>query len=92
MHTRSLVWPSLLLIISVAGLLLFKSRAEAGMRVIQSNSPQYPVGTVLEDAPRLGVGCYVRILTPAGETELIEGQKRRELPGGVTRGRSSVPC
>jgi hypothetical protein len=82
-----------LLLLAIAGVFAVGSgHADAAMRVIQSNVPQYPVGMDLTDPPRLGAGCYLRVLSPTGETELLEGPKQRSLPSGVTRAAPVPPC
>lgn len=75
----------------------FVSTARAEMRVIDSNSPRYPVDSVVQDIDEaaLGKNCYVRALKlPANQTILFEGPKSPRLPVGGTRGirREPPPC
>jgi hypothetical protein len=81
----------LLLIIAVAAL---SSWAHADMRVIESNSKDYPAGSVVADGTKfdLGPGCHVRVLNlDTQETMLFQGRKAAALPIGGTRGKPQPP-
>jgi hypothetical protein len=71
------------------------STARAEMRVIESNTPRYPVDSIVQniDKTDLGQNCYVRALKfPANQTILFEGPKSSRLPVGGTRGKRPPPC
>ena len=75
----------------------FASAARAEMRVIESNTPKYPVDSIVQniDQTTLGQNCYVRALKfPANQTILFEGPKAPRLPVGGTRGirHEPPPC
>lgn len=73
----------------LVGAVALISVAHAEMRVIESNTPRYPVNAIVQDVDKgtLGRNCYVRVLKlPANETILFEGPKSPRLPVGGTRG------
>jgi hypothetical protein len=70
--------------------------AHADLEIIESNTPDFKIGDVLNDGTRfrLGVGCRVRALRlPPHETVLFEGPKAPEPPiGGTRSGPLPAPC
>jgi hypothetical protein len=91
-------WPAaarLLLPIAIAAF-AYGPPANAELRVLESNSPNYPVGTVLKDESEikeLGKGCNVRVLRlDSNTTQLFSGQPKHQLQTGATRGPRHVPA
>jgi hypothetical protein len=80
MRVRSLL--SLLLLATVLEVATIWT-ATAEMRVIDSNAPDYPVGTVLPDNAAIspGPGHHVRVLLPNNETKMFQGPVRSGDPG-----------
>jgi len=74
----------------VAALLVVPSSARAELQIVESNTPDYPVGKVLPDDTKfeLGVGCHVRVLKlPSNETRRIDGPALGQKPVAGTRGK-----
>lgn len=80
--------------------LLYSGQSTANMLVIQSNTPRYKVGEVLQDddpVDLLGPGCRITVLKrpPNGrpnETAIIEGSKVYKPPIGGSREVPNIPC
>lgn len=93
-------WPAsarLLFPLAIAAF-AFGPPANAELKVLESNSPNYPVGAVLKnesEIKELGQGCNVRVLRlDTNATQLFSGPPRHQLQTGATRGprRASAPC